>query len=150
MTIGTFNGETVFIPGQIQRSDPSPGLNTLNKGTFNGKTVTLPSTDNSKGIHYGPRKRTNNKTYIAKDGAIVAGKTGRGGFGSSGVDEAGSSDAGSNIASPLTETARIAQTYNDGSHDYYVAVQSTCTDDNGSEVVINWLDPNSPNITILP
>ncbi len=59
-------------------------------------------------------------------------------------DSAGSSS----IASPLTETARTVKEYSDGEHTYRVAVQSTCDDANGAEVVINWLDPDSPNITV--
>jgi len=92
-----------------------------------------------------PRKRTNNKSYSAKDGAIIAGKTGRGGFGAKAIDASGSES--SSIASPLTEIARTVTTYSDGDHDYRVALTSTCTDANGSEVVIHWLNPDSTNIT---
>lgn len=53
------------------------------------------------------------------------------------------------IASPLTETARTVTVHSDGAHDYYVAVESTMQDANGAEHIINWLDPDSPNITVV-
>ena len=63
--------------------------------------------------------------------------------------EVATPNSSSGIASPLTETARTVTAYNDGSHDYYVAVQSTCDDANGDEVVINWLQPGDPGITVV-
>lgn len=53
------------------------------------------------------------------------------------------------IASPLTETARTVTIHSDGTHDYYVAVESTMQDANGAEHTINWLDPDSPSITVI-
>jgi hypothetical protein len=53
------------------------------------------------------------------------------------------------MASPLTETARTVTAHNDGTHNYYVAVESTVEDANGDSHTINWLDPASPNITII-
>lgn len=53
------------------------------------------------------------------------------------------------LASPLTETARTVTAHSDGTHDYYVAVQSTMEDANGVEHTINWLQPDSPNITVV-
>lgn len=91
-----------------------------------------------------PRKRTNNKTFTAKSGAPVQSKTGKGTFG-----PAPSEGGGSSIASPLTETARTVTAHSDDDHDYYVAVESTFTDANNAEVVINWLDPDSEEITII-
>ena len=91
-----------------------------------------------------PRNRTNNKKYSAKSGAVVPGRTGTGYFVTTPTPGASSS---SSIASPLTETARTVTAHSDGDHTYYVAVQSTFTDANNAEVIFNWLDPDSPNIT---
>lgn len=57
--------------------------------------------------------------------------------------------SGGGIASPLTEIARTVTAHSDGDHDYYVAVQSTVEDANGVEHTITWLQPDSPDITVV-
>jgi len=122
VTIGTFNGQTIFIP---QKLVPQNGIDF---GSY--KSVLK------------PRKRTNNKTYTAKNGAVIPGKTGTGGFGPSPTGGIGNSGGAAYI------TAEIAREVKDFDG-CTLAVRSKLRYSDGSEEWMTWLEPDDSAIVEL-
>ncbi|MCP4342118.1 MAG: hypothetical protein GY799_25350 [Desulfobulbaceae bacterium] len=92
-----------------------------------------------------PRSRGKGKLKPAKERGAIRGKIART-YGDTDGDLRGGGGA---VGTPWKEIKRDVREYSDGIHEYAVAVKSTFEDVDEAEIVIEWIDPDSDEITVV-